>query len=44
MQVEFPFIKEKSSVVDFILRPFVNPLLNGIPEWLYMDSGAQIFH
>lgn len=42
MQVEFPFIKEKATVTKYILRPFVKVNFNGILEWLYFDSGADI--
>lgn len=43
MQVEFPFIKEKANIVDFILRPYAQVVLSGdIAEWFYIDSGADI--
>lgn len=33
MRVEFPFIKEKANVVDYILRPFAKIVLNrDIPD------------
>ena len=43
MRVEFPFIKEKAEVVPYILRPYAKVIFNEkIPEWLYVDSGADI--
>lgn len=45
MQIEFPFIKEKANVVDFISRPFAEVTLigdvNEIKEWFFIDSGAD---
>lgn len=43
MRVEFPFIKEAANVVKYILRPYAKVILNKkFPEWLYVDSGADI--
>lgn len=46
MQVEFPFLKEKATVVDFISRPFAKVALifdaNKITEWFFIDSGADV--
>lgn len=43
MRVEFPFIEEKAEVVPYILRPYAKVIFNRkIPEWLYVDSGADI--
>ena len=43
MQVEFPFIKEEANVVRYILRPYAKIIFNRkFPEWLYVDSGADI--
>lgn len=43
MQAEFPFVRERANVVEFVLRPFAEVVLNGgIKEWFYIDSGADI--
>jgi len=46
MQVEFPFIRQKANVVDFVLRPFAEVTLrygeNEIVEWFLIDSGADV--
>lgn len=46
MQVEFPFVIQKSNVVDFISTPYAEVTLvgdvNRIKEWFLIDSGADV--
>ena len=46
MQVEFPFVKQKANVVDYISRAYAEVTiigdLNEITEWFFIDSGADV--
>lgn len=46
MQIEFPFVEEKATVVEFISTPYAEVTLitdgNELTEWFLIDSGADI--
>ena len=43
MRVEFPYVKERSSIFGVVSRPVAKVVLeHEFPQWMYVDSGADI--
>lgn len=43
MRVEFPYVKERSSVFGVVSRPVAKVVLEEeFAQWMYVDSGADI--
>jgi hypothetical protein len=43
MRVNFPYVKEKSSLFGVVSRAVVKVILEGkFAQWMYVDSGADI--
>ena len=43
MRVEFPYVRERSSIFGVVSRPVARVVLEGeFPQWMYVDSGADI--
>jgi hypothetical protein len=43
MRVEFPYRREKSSIIGVMFRPVAKVILEDeFDQWLYVDSGADI--
>jgi len=43
MQIEFPFVRERVNIVRSILRPLARVVFDEeIPQWMYVDSGADV--
>lgn len=43
MRVDFPYVKERSSVFGIVPRPLARVVIGGkFTQWMYIDSGADI--
>jgi len=43
MRIEFPYVKERSSIFGVVSRPVAKVVLEDeFPQWMYVDSGADI--
>jgi len=43
MRVDFPYLKERSTLFGVIARPVAKVVLeHRFPQWMYVDSGADI--
>ena len=43
MRIDFPYVREKSSLFGRILRPMAKVVIGvSYPQWMYVDSGADI--
>lgn len=43
MRVDFPYVRERSTILGVVSRPVARVVLEGkFPQWMYVDSGADI--
>lgn len=43
MRIEFPYLRERSSIFGIVSRPVAKVVLEDqFPQWMYVDSGADI--
>lgn len=43
MRIEFPYLKERSSIFGMVARPLAKVVIeDNFAQWMYIDSGADV--